>query len=618
MNHILSQQVASDFQQDSALALGLKGYVHRSEQVKLAIEVAQSFETSSHLLAEAETGTGKTLAYLIPALRLDGKVLISTHTRSLQNQLMHRDIPAVMKAMGVRRKVALLKGRSNYLCPFRLQKHLTSANLEAWAKKPLLKVLKWSEKTLDGDLSTLDFDVFEKGIGVMVTASAEQCAGSKCPEFKSCPLMKAREKAMQADIVVSNHALLLADASLKSGDFGEILPQFDAYVLDEAHSLPDVACQHFGVQVNRMRLIHWLNDFQGVLETLGDEEQLKAQALSAGRKLLDSWLKDELTETIKFWQVLVDLSASRAERSEELDKLSERAESLAQDMRAVQKPAQGFVAWSEGDGEFKRHLVAPVETGPVLHEHMWSRDASFVLLSATLRVSGGFEYAKDRLGLNDAKEVFHVSPFNYLEQALTYLPRHLPDPRSDEGKEAQLEEMITLLKASQGRAFVLFTSWGMLNQLGQALQERLPWPVLIQGKSGSRDAILEKFRDDTHSILCGTRSFWEGVDVPGETLSMVIVDKVPFAPPNDPLLRARIRRCEELGGNGFMDIQLPEAIAVLRQGVGRLIRSTNDRGVMAILDSRLYQKRYGHDIAHNLPPARIVDDLAEVRWFFED
>jgi len=617
MKMTLSAQVQQDFAATSPLVTKLKGYHHRVEQVKLAGEIAEHFEQGSILLAEAETGTGKTLAYLVPALRLDGKVLISTHTRSLQNQLMHRDIPAVLKAMGVKRKIALLKGRSNYLCPSRLQTNLSSAALERWAQKPMLQVMKWSEKTVDGDLSDLPFDVFEKGIGPLVTATAEQCAGSKCAEFKTCPLMKARERAMQADIVVSNHALLLADAALKSGDFGELLPTFDAYVLDEAHSLPDVACQHFGVQLHRMRAIHWLNDFQSVLDTLGDEAALQKEALEAGRVLLATWGVAELAKVRDNWLVLVGLAGGRAERSEELTKLVERADLLLADMEAVIAPAEGFVAWEEGEGEHKRYLLAPVETGPVLHEHLWEQPAAFVLLSATLRVSGRFDYACERLGLQDVSQVFHPSPFDYLEQSLTYLPRHLPDPRSDGGKKAQLNEMIELLKASQGRAFVLFTSWSMLHYAGQELSARLEYPVLIQGKSGSRDAILEKFRKDTHSILCGTRSFWEGVDVPGETLSLVIVDKVPFASPSDPLLQARIRRCEEKGGNGFMDIQLPEAIAVLRQGVGRLIRSGEDRGVMAILDSRLYHKRYGRDIAHNLPPARIVDDMAEIQRFFQ-
>jgi len=618
MNQAYMQKIKADFQADSALVQGLAGYAHREEQVKLSEEIAQAFDDETALLAEAETGTGKTLAYLIPALRLSGKTLISTHTRSLQDQLMHRDIPAVMKAMGLRRKIALLKGRSNYFCPLRLQNHMASGTLDLWAKKPLQKVLKWSEKSVDGDLSTLPFDVFEKGIGTMVTATAEQCSGSKCSEYKQCPLMKAREKAMQADIVVSNHALLLADAALKSGDFGELLPQFDAYVLDEAHSLPDVASQHFGVQLHRMRLITWLNDFQTQLEALADESALKKEALQAGREVLETWLSAGLAEVKQKWQALINYSASRAERSEDMQKLSDRAEDLNLDMKALLAPAKGFVAWDEGEGEHKRYIVAPVETGPVLQDHLWSLPSAFVLLSATLRVSGQFHYARERLGLSEAKEVFHPSPFDYAKQSLTYLPRHLPEPRSDAGKEALLEEIVTLLRASQGRAFVLFTSWHMLNYVGEALQMRLTWPVLVQGKSGSRDMILQEFREDTHSILCGTRSFWEGVDVPGDTLSLVIVDKLPFAHPNDPLLKARIAHCEEKGGNGFMDIQLPEAIAVLRQGLGRLIRSKDDRGVMAILDSRLYHKRYGREVAHNLPPARIVDDLAEVRWFFEE
>jgi len=614
---ILIQQVKQDFASDASLAMNLKGYTHREEQVKLATEIAENFEQGTILLAEAETGTGKTLAYLVPALRLDGKVLISTHTRSLQNQLMHRDIPAVMKAMGVYRKVALLKGRSNYVCPSRLKINLASAVLERWQQKPMLRVMKWSEKSTDGDLSGLPFDVFEKGIGALVTATADQCTGSKCAEFKKCPLMKAREKAMQADIVVSNHALLLADAALKSGDFGEILPQFDAYILDEAHSLPDVACQHFGVQLGRMRLIHWLNDFQTLLDELGDEEALGKEALAAGRTLLASWAVSKMTKIRENWQVLLDLAGSRAERSEDVAKLSERAEVLRADMDTIIEPPKGFVMWHDGEGEYLRYWVAPVETGPVLKEHVWDLPAAFVLLSATLRVSGKFDYARERLGLKDAQEVFHPSPFHYEEQALTYLPRHLPDPRSDAGKQAQLDDMVRLLKASQGRAFVLFTAWSALNYMGQELSDQLDYPVLIQGKSGSRDAILEKFRKDTHSILCGTRSFWEGVDVPGETLSLVIVDKVPFASPSDPLLKARITRCEEQGGNGFMDIQLAEAIAVLRQGVGRLIRSNDDRGVMAILDSRLYHKAYGREVAYNLPPARIVDDIAEVKKFFD-
>lgn len=614
--------VRKDFKQDSPLATGLPGYVQRDEQIALADEIAETMDAGTILLAEAETGTGKTLAYLVPALRSQDKVLISTHTRALQDQLVHRDLPAVQKALGASRGVALLKGRSNYLCPHRMQRFLTNGQLEIWAQKSMLKVVDWSEKTRDGDLASLPFDVFAKGIGPMVTATAEQCGGSKCPEFERCPLMKARQKAQSADIVVTNHSLLLADAALKSGEFGEVLPPFDVYVIDEAHALPELACQHFGVQLTRIRFIQWLNDLQALLDTVGDEPALKKEMLELGRIVLDAYLKAApdkgFAELEGAWNDVVQAFGSRAERNEEFARLHERAMQMANEIDMVKQPPEGFVSWSDGSGEHCRHTVAPVETGPVLNRHLWQRQAAYILLSATLRVSQSFDYARDRLGLEDARESFHPSPFDYASQAMIYLPRHMPDSRSEDGIQALTDEMETLIRASRGRAFVLFTSWSVLNRVGPELSRRLPWNVLIQGESGSRDAILESFRQDTHSVLCGTRSFWEGVDVPGESLSLVIIDKMPFAPPNDPLLKARIERCEAKDGHGFRDIQLPEAIATLRQGAGRLIRSTEDRGIMALLDSRLYHKGYGREVVANLPAAPICDDLAEARWFFEE
>jgi len=613
----LSTLVRRDCADDAPLAAGLPGYARRDEQIRLAGEVAAAFESGSALLAEAETGTGKTLAYLIPALRADFKVLISTHTRALQDQLVHRDLPAVQQVLGASRRVALLKGRSNYLCPQRLNMFVASPQLEMWARKSMLQVLEWSQRTTDGDLSGLPFDVFAKGIGPMVTATADQCLGSKCGDFERCPLMKARQKAQAADIVVTNHSLLLSDAVLKAGGFGELLPDFDAYVLDEAHSLPDLACQHFGVQLSRLKLIQWLNDMQAQLEEMGDEPALKTEITAQGKAVLDAYGEQGLEALQEAWTEMTRLAESRRERNEAMARLADRAGQIGADIAMVREPADGFVGWRDGDGEQLRYTVAPVDTGPVLRSHLWDRPAAFVLMSATLRVSGRFDYARRRLGLEEADEAFHASPFDYAQQAMIYLPRHMPNPFSEAGVEALIDEMETLIRASQGRAFVLFTSWGMLNQVAPELARRLPWHVLIQGESGSRDAILETFRSDTHSVLCGTRSFWEGVDVPGEALSLVIIDKMPFTPPSDPLLQARIRQCEERGGNGFRDIQLPGAIAVLRQGAGRLIRSTADRGVMALLDSRLYQKAYGREVAHNLPPAPIRDDLAEVRWFFE-
>ena len=616
----MTEQVQADFSPKSALTLGLDGYVHRQEQVKLATKIAQTLTQQTILLAEAETGTGKTLAYLIPALRSSNKVLISTHTKALQDQLMFRDLPAVQQALGVRRNIALLKGRNNYYCPQRLNMHITGSQQEIWHRKNLLKVAKWAENTTDGDLSALDFDVFEKGIGPLVTATADQCAGSKCEHYKQCPLMKARQQAQNADIVVANHSLLLADAALKSGDFGEVLPIFDTYILDEAHSLPDLASRQFGIQLSRNKLIYWINDMQALLDILGDEPDLKEKIRKLGAEVVTKWADKELQIIQHDWQALLDIAISREERHEDMPNMVARATSILEDMQLILSPQDGYVVWEEGQDDKKQYISAPIETGPVLTHHLWEQEASFILLSATLRVSNTFDYIRNRLGLTQdmAQESFHPSPFDYSKQAMLYLPKHIPDPKAHHYPQIMQSEIEALLHTSRGRAFVLFTSYHALKSFAPRLQQSLPWQVLIQGESGSRDAILASFRKDKHSILCGTRSFWEGVDVPGETLSLVIIDKIPFAPPTDVLLKARIKRCEANGGNGFMDIQLAEAIAILRQGVGRLIRSTSDRGAIAILDSRMHTKRYGKEIMKNLPHAPIANDMGDMRWFFED
>jgi len=608
-------QVLRDF--EHGLNDGLEGYCQRSEQISLAREIAETMTSCSVLVAEAETGTGKTLAYLVPALRSDQRIVISTHTRALQDQLVHRDLPSVQQALGIRRRVCLLKGRANYLCPARLNMHLAQGTLALWEQKSLLQVKQWSQKSRDGDLASLSFDPFSKGIGGMVTATAEQCTGSKCGDFERCPLMQARRKAQAADIVVTNHSLLLADAALKSGDYGEVLPEFEVYLLDEAHALPQLACQHFGVLLTQKRFIQWFNDMQAALDELGDETDLKTQLLSLFESLLAAYRRDDLQDVSIHWVDVLKYAETRAIRNDDLQRLFERAQQINEELAMVLRPEKGFVGWSEGENEQRRHIVAPVETGPVLQRHLWDKSAAFVLLSATLRVSGHFDYTRRRFGLEEtAREAFHPSPFDYEHQALIYLPKHLSDTRSPAGMRRLADEMEALIRAAGGRAFVLFTAWETLRQVGQLLKQRLPWHVLLQGESGSRDAILETFRSDTHSVLCGTRSFWEGVDVPGESLSLVIIDRMPFAPPGDPLLQARMQHCEAEGGRPFTDIQLPEAIAALRQGIGRLIRTEHDRGVIALLDSRLYRRGYGREVVRNLPAAPITPELDDVRRFF--
>jgi len=612
----LSDLIAQDFQTQGALARSLPGYVHREGQAALASEIAACMERGGCLLAEAETGTGKTLAYLVPVLRSVSKVLVSTHTKALQDQLMHRDIPALKRALGARRRIALLKGRGNYLCPYRLEKHLRGGQAERRILPLLLKVKRWAEKSRDGDLSGLDFDVHNAGIGSMVTATAEQCLGGRCPRWNDCPLVKARQAAQEADLVVCNHSLVLADAELKAGAFGEVLPDFDCLIFDEAHSLPELACRHFGRRITIGVLSAWYNDMQDMLVEWGDESELQKRIDRHFLAATEAYAREDLRTVLEHWRSLAREAESRSERSEEAARLAARAAEIAADLEAVLQPPAGYVAWQEDAGKQARHLLAPIETGPVLAEKLWSRSSALILLSATLRVSGSFQYAVERLGLGDAQTAFHPSPFDYTRQAMIYVPRHLPAPNEPGHLEALVDEAEALIRASNGRAFVLFTSHRMLRLVAPRLGERLPWPVLVQDESGSKDTILHIFRKDTHSVLCGTRSFWEGVDVPGEALSLVVIDKLPFAPPDDKLLLARRRRCEEKGGNGFFDIQLPEAVAVLRQGVGRLIRTSRDRGVIAILDSRLHRKSYGRIIAANLPPAPKTEDLDEVRAFF--
>lgn len=601
---------------DSEFAGRFPGYAYRAEQAGLATEIADTLATGSILLAEAETGTGKTLAYLVPAIKSGQKVLISTHTRSLQDQLMFKDMPSILKALGCERNVALLKGRSNYLCPHRLKQQLRDHRLTASVGRLLLEVRDWSETSREGDLSFLDFDVFDAGLGTMVTSTAEQCLGHSCPDWDRCPLVQARSGAREADIVITNHSLLLADASLKSGDFGEILPEFDAYILDEAQSLPGLASQHFGLQLGSQRFTQWANDMQTTLENIGDEIELQGEITRLLNELLPLYASGDLKETLTVWLKIEELATSRVDRSQDLSTLARRAGEISLHIQAILEPEDGYVTWSDGIGKSVRHYLAPVETGPLLEEHVWGKEAAFILLSASLRVSGRFTYAKSRLGLADAKEATHSSPFDYAEQALIYIPEALPEPRSPAYQEALLAEMAALISASQGRAFVLFTSHKILERIAPLLAECLPWRVLIQGKDGSRDKILSIFREDTTSILCGTRSFWEGVDVPGEALSLVIIDKIPFAPPDDPLLRERIRICDESGGNGFQDIQLPEALAILKQGIGRLIRSKTDRGVMVLLDSRVYSKFYGKEVFRNFPPSPCTRNIKDVERFF--
>jgi len=611
----LSALVAEDFASGGTLARRWPQFRRRPQQAEMAAAIADAFEHGDRLLVEAATGAGKTLAYLVPALRFSGRVLISTHTRALQDQLWLKDLPQVMQALGLRRKVALLKGRTNYYCPYRVERRLRQG-APADQARLLLRLRAWFAESADGDLAAAPFDVEAAGIASAATATAEQCLGSQCPSRSICPLLKARQRAQQADIVIVNHSLLLADAVLKAKGWGDLLPPFDAYVLDEAHALADVATRAFGASMSRRRFLVWRQDLAEELALLGDEEKALQEASQIVAATTEAWQAGKLEEVQAHWQKALQLVERLAERNEGLLRLAERAAEIASLLEAMQNPPTGTIVWIEERAQDRVVHLAPVEPAAELERRLWGQPAAFVLLSATLRVQQSFAFARRRLGLADAKELVVRSPFDFRRQMLIYIPHKLPERRDDPELSALADEIEQLVRCAEGRAFVLFTSYWALRKVAARLRERLPWSVLVQGEEMARDALLAQFRRDVHSVLCATRSFWEGVDVPGDALSLVVIDKAPFPPPEDPLIKARARKIEEAGGSSFHELMLPEAAIVLRQGVGRLIRSETDRGVVALLDARLLHRSYGKRLLAELPDAPITHDLAEVKAFF--
>ena len=608
------EAVVRAFAPEGVLARRFPGYRARPGQAALAQAIAEALATRTRLLAEAGTGSGKTLAYLVPVLAFDGRVCISTHTKALQDQLWDRDLPAVMKALGRRRDVALLKGRTNYLCPWRLERKLRAGGPPE-VLAALARLEAWGRRSADGDLATAPLDVEAAGLVAWATATADQCLGGQCPALARCPLMRARKRAHEAEIVVVNHSLLLADLALKADEAGALLPAFDAYVLDEAHAFADAAAEHFGFRLTERRLRIWGTDWDEEMRATSADPEALAEMQRAMQQVLITWRKGELAEMARAWAVVRGLAAAHAAAGVGLARLAARADAIAQMLAALAEPPEGTAVWCEGEGEARIWHLAIVEPGPLLAEHLWSQDAAFVLTSATLRTGGDFGYARARLGLAGAREHCTPSPFDYARQALLFVPRGMPaDERRDE--EALLATILRLLATSQGRAFVLFTAWNTLRRLAPRIRERSAWPVFVQGEGMGKEAMLEEFRRRGDAVLLGVRSFWEGVDVPGRALSLVVLDKIPFPPPNDPLIAARAAHLRRQGQDPFPALFVPEAARILRQGAGRLIRSEHDRGVIAVLDSRLVERPYGRRLLRELPPAPLVHDMAEVERFF--
>ncbi|HEV2110627.1 MAG TPA: ATP-dependent DNA helicase, partial [Gammaproteobacteria bacterium] len=600
---------------DGPLAARIEGYTPRVQQQGLAVAVGRALEDFGVLVAEAGTGTGKTFAYLLPALLSGRRVLISTGTKTLQDQLFHRDLPAVTNAVGAPARTALLKGRSNYLCRQRLAVTAEQGLFDSRERlRELEAVRAWAGITKSGDIGELEAVAENSSLWPQVTSTQDNCLGTECPEYSRCFVLEARRAAQEADVVVVNHHLLLADMVLKEDGFGELLPGVDAVIVDEAHQLPEVATQYFGLSISTRQLSDWLQDLKAeYLRTAADMPEFEPgltgyeRALGALRGSVGEgqtrieW--DALPNRVEIRERLGTLQASLAAlrplldvlapRSRGLESCRERAEILGQRLTAfLDDDARRQVRWIEHRGRHSIFNLTPLDAAERFAARMRENPCAWVFLSATLSVGGGFGHFRERLGLAEAEELLLGSPFDFENHALLYLPERMPAVDSPGFTRAVVDAARPVIEASGGRAFMLFTSHRALNEAAEILRGTLGFPLLVQGEMPRR-RLLETFRELGNAVLLGTASFWEGVDVKGPALSVVVIDKLPFASPGDPVLKARLELMQNEGRNPFMEYQLPQAVIALKQGVGRLIRDAADKGVMMICDPRLVTKPYG-------------------------
>ncbi|KRA33087.1 helicase [Rhodanobacter sp. Root627] len=625
---------------DGPFAREVPSFAPREAQQRMAQAVAQAIAGRETLIAEAGTGTGKTFAYLVPALLSGERVIISTGTKTLQDQLYFRDLPRVRSVLGARLKTALLKGRANYLCLYRLDQTVREgATFERTQAAQLATIRAWSARTRRGDRMELAEVPEESPLWPRVTSTPENCLGVECPFFDDCHVVKARREAMEADVVVVNHHLLFADLALKQEGFGEILPGAAAFILDEAHQVPELAGQFFSQSLSARQLTDLAHDAlaecTGVTGAIGLllepvealQESLRQLRLAmaplpqrgAFQELEDrAGVRDALHDLRELLATLTELLVSQAERSRGFSNLSERATALAERLdRIVEDRSERDVRWYESwTRGFALHAT-PLDLATPMRALRERTQAAWIHTSATLSVAGNFDHFARQLGLDEPRTLSLESPFDYARQGLCYLPSGLPDPNARDYTEQVIEAALPVLQASNGRAFLLFTSHRALRRAAELLQDRVPWPLFVQG-TAPRPRLLEDFRASGHGVLLGAASFWEGVDVVGEALSVVVIDKLPFAAPDDPVLVARLAALEASGINPFMGWQVPSAVIALKQGAGRLIRDIHDRGVLMLCDPRLTGKGYGKLFLASVPPMPRTRELADVQAFFGD
>jgi ATP-dependent DNA helicase DinG len=635
-------ELSSVFAADGALARAIPGYRVRPQQIEMAQRIAAAIQKHGVLVAEAGTGTGKTVAYLVPALLAGGKAIISTGTKTLQDQLFQRDLPTVRDALKAPATIALLKGRANYVCHYHLARAKEAGRfLSREEAGHILAIARFAQVSQTGDKAECAEVPEDSGAWAAATSTRDNCLGQECPNAKECFVMAARREAQAADVVVVNHHLFFADVILRDSGVAELLPACNTVIFDEAHQLPETASLFFGESVSTAQLVELARDAR--LEGLAAAKDFKE--LPEGARLLEKAARDlrlavpgenarfaaaqlppafleALEKTAQELAAFGALLETQAERSEGLERCWRRAQELQLVLKRWRDVAEpGLVRWAEVFSQALSLNATPLAIADIFRKQMEGHPRAWIFTSATLAVESDFSHYCGELGLEGADTGCWGSPFDYPNQALLYAPQAMPDPNSREYNEAVVEAIWPLIHVSRGRAFVLCTSLRAMRRIHELLKDRFEaegfdHPLLLQGE-GSKSELLARFRRLGNAVLVASQSFWEGVDVRGEALSLVIIDKLPFAPPDDPVLAARIEHMKQQGRNAFMEYQLPRAVISVKQGAGRLIRDETDRGVLMICDPRLITKPYGKRVWRSLPAMRRTREEDEALVFFD-
>jgi ATP-dependent DNA helicase DinG len=633
-------EITDFFDQEGALASIIQGYKVRQAQVDLSNAIGEAISSQSTLIAEAGTGTGKTFAYLVPALLSKKKVIISTGTKNLQEQLFTRDLPLIKNAIDKTQEAALLKGRANYLCLHRL--NLNGSDHIRLDKETLNEysiIKKWSTTTQSGDIAEVSSLPDNAKVIPLVTSTVDNCLGKDCSDYQECYLFKARKKAMEADVIVVNHHLFFADLSLKEGGFGELIPEVDLVVFDEAHLIPDIASEYFGESISSRQIDDLLSDISKQQRvSLKDADQLSNVGEKTRQLIADLRLQFDIDPKRGDWdeaikqkdlmpmleqlhgqlKQLLAVMDVHAKRDKDIDQYAEKLLGMTETFyRLMHTDTPDVSYWYETT---RRHIVlhiTPLSIADKFSSIVNKSDAAWVFTSATLTVDASFKHYQQQMGLPDARVIEMESPFDYPNQAMLCVPRYLPEPHERSIAGHLVDIALRLINASKGRAFILFTSHYMMREVARQVRERQDTPVLVQGES-TKTSLLAKFKAEREVALFATGSFWEGIDVKGNALLCVMIDKLPFASPDDPLLQARIKDCKNKGGNAFASIQIPQAVITLKQGAGRLIRDSDDKGVLVICDNRLLTKQYGQTFISSLPPMQRTRCLDKVCDFLQE